>query len=115
MPIAPTEIALLIALILLAPLAVAGLSLINTGLGRSRSAAHTLLTSLCILAVAAGVYLICGFAWQGYIGTPAHVISVADMPWNWLARGPVFLRGLEFDCSPSPLAALSQMFHLAFS
>jgi Amt family ammonium transporter len=115
MPIAPTEIALLIALILLAPLAVAGLSLINTGLGRSRSAAHTLLTSLCILAVAAGVYLICGFAWQGYIGTPAHVISVADRQWNWLARGPFFLRGMEFDGSPSSLAAWSQMFSVGLA
>ena len=115
MPIAPTEIALLIALILLAPLAVAGLSLINTGLGRSRSAAHTLLTSLCILAVAAGVYLICGFAWQGYIGTPAHVVSVADMQWNWLARGPFFLRGMEFDGSPSSLAAWSQMFSVGLA
>src|SRR5260370_17600674 len=105
MPIAPTEIALLIALILLAPLAVAGLSLINTGLGRSRSAAHTLLTSLCILAVAAGVYLICGFAWQGYIGTPAHLISVADRQWNWLTGGPCFLRGPHIDrppLSPAP-------------
>ena len=103
MPIAPTEIALLIVLILLVPFAAAGLSLINAGLGRSRSAAHFLLTSLCTFAVAAGVYIICGFAWQGYIGVPAHVIVVAGVQWNWLARGPFFLRGMEFDGSPSRL------------
>ena len=115
MPISPPEIALLIVLILLVPLAAAGLSLINTGLGRSRSAAHSLLTSLCIFAVAAGVYMICGFAWQGYIGAPAHVVSVADQQWNWLARGPFFLRGLEFDSSPASLAAWLQMFSVGLA
>jgi ammonium transporter, Amt family len=115
MPISPPEIALLIALILLVPFALAGLSLINTGLGRSRSAAHTMLTSLCIFAVAAGVYLICGFAWQGYIGTRAHVISVGDQQWNWLARGPFFLRGMEFDGSPASLAAWLQMFSVGLA
>ena len=107
MPI--TEIALTIALILLVPLAVAGLSLINTGLGRSRSAAHTLLTSLCIFAVAGGVYMICGFAWQGYIGTPAHAFGAAGRDWNWLARGPFFLRGVEFDGTAISLAAWLQI------
>jgi Amt family ammonium transporter len=115
LPISPPEIALVIVLILLTPFAAAGLSLINTGLGRSRSAAHSLLTSLCIFAVAAGVYLICGFAWQGYIGTRAHVISVADVQWNWLARGPFFLRGMEFDGSPASLAAWLQMFSVGLA
>ena len=115
MPISPPEIALLIALILLVPFALAGLSLINAGLGRSRSAAHALLSSLCIFAVAAGVYLICGFAWQGYIGTRAHVISVAGQQWNWLARGPFFLHGMEFDGSPASLAAWLQMFSVGLA
>jgi ammonium transporter, Amt family len=115
LPISPPEIALVVVLILLTPFAAAGLSLINTGLGRSRSAAHSLLTSLCIFAVAAGVYLICGFAWQGYIGTRAHVISVADVQWNWLARGPFFLRGMEFDGSPASLAAWLQMFSVGLA
>lgn len=115
LPISPPEIALLIVLILLAPFAAAGLSLINTGLGRSRSAAHSLLTSLCIFAVATGVYLICGFAWQGYIGAPAHVISVAGQQWNWLGRGPFFLRGMEFDGSSISLAAWLQMFSVGLA
>src|SRR5689334_16606856 len=41
---------------------VAGLALINTGLGRSRNAAHALLAALCAAATAAIVYAICGFA-----------------------------------------------------
>ena len=41
-------------LILLVPFAIAGLALINTGLGRSHGAAHTMLASLCVFAVACG-------------------------------------------------------------
>src|SRR5262249_5597252 len=43
--------------------AIAGLALINTGLGRSRNSAHAMLAALCAAAVAAIVYVICGFAW----------------------------------------------------
>ena len=113
MPI--TQIVLVIVLILIAPFTIAGLALINAGLGRSRSAAHSLLTSLCIFSVAAGVYLICGFAWQGYIGAPAHVIVAAGRDWNWLARGPFFLRGLEFDGAPVSLAAGLQIFSVGLA
>jgi ammonium transporter, Amt family len=113
MPI--TEIALTIVLILLVPFAVAGLALINTGLGRSRSAAHTLLMSLCIFAVAGGAYLICGFAWQGYLGTPAHVVVAGGRDWNWLARGPFFLRGVEFDGTAISLAAWLQIFSVGLA
>src|SRR5260370_15945685 len=83
--------------ILLVPFAGAGLSLINTGLGRSRSAAHSMMASLCVIAVAAGVYFICGFAWQGFIGRPAHVFTVAGKVSNWIAAEPFFLRGLGLD------------------
>ena len=115
LPISTAEIGLLIVLILLAPFSVAGLSLINTGLGRSRSAAHCLLTSLCIFAVAVAVYTICGFAWQGYIGAPAHVIAVAGQPWNWLARSPFFLRAIQFDGAPISLAAGLQIFSVGLA
>ena len=67
--------------VLLVPLAPAGLSLINTGLGRSRSAAHAMLASLCVMAVAAIVY----------------------------AAQPLFLRGSVLDGSPASLAILLQM------
>src|SRR5208283_428089 len=48
--------AICVLLILLIPLAAAGIALINTGLGRSRNAAHMMLTSLCAMGVAAMVY-----------------------------------------------------------
>ena len=82
--------ALCIVFILLVPLAAAGLSLINTGLGRSRSAAHSMLASLCVIAVAALAYMVCGFAWQGFPGGPAHVLTVAGKEWNWIGAGPFF-------------------------
>jgi len=101
--------AVCILFILLVPLAGAGLALINTGLGRSRSAAHSMLASLCVVAVAALVYFACGFAWQGYLGRPAHVVTLAGKGWNWLAAEPLFLRGLKLDGSPASLAAWLQM------
>jgi Amt family ammonium transporter len=51
--------------ILLVPFAIAGLALINTGLGRSRSAAQAITTALCVLSTAALVYFVCGFAAAG--------------------------------------------------
>ena len=101
--------ALCIFLILLVPLAGAGLSLINTGLGRSRSAAHSMLASLCVVAVAALVYFACGFSWQGYLGRPAHVVTLAGKGWSWIAAEPFFFRGLKLDGSPDALAAWLQM------
>ena len=97
--------ALSILSILLVPFAIAGLALINTGLGRSRSAAHSMLASLCVFAVASVVYFICGFAWQGFADQPAHVFTVAGREWNWIAAGPFFLRALKLDGSPASLAA----------
>src|SRR6266436_4736242 len=104
-----TAVALCILFILLVPFAGAGLSLINTGLGRSRSAAHSMLASLCVIAVAALVYLVCGFAWQGFIGRPGHVLNLAGKTWNWIAFEPLFLRGLKLDGSPASLAVWLQM------
>lgn len=100
-----TSVALCIVFVLLVPFACAGLSLINTGLGRSRSAAHSMLASLCVMAVAAGVYFVCGFAWQGFVGRPAHVFNLAGKGWDWIAAEPLFMRGVELDGSPASLAA----------
>ena len=92
--------------IFLVPLAGAGLALINTGLGRSRSAAHSMMASLCVIATAALVYFVFGFSWQGFPGLPAHAITVGGKSWNWIAAQPVFLRGLALDGSPASLAVL---------
>ena len=88
------DIALVVAifLVLLVPFAAIGLSLINAGLGRAHSAAHLMLASLCAFAVAAGVYFVVGFAWQGYIDMPAHALLIDGKPWNLIAAVPFFFR-----------------------
>jgi ammonium transporter, Amt family len=110
-----TSTALCIFFILLVPLAAAGISFINSGLGRSRSAAHSMLASLCAIAVAAVAFFVCGFAWQGFIGRPAHVFAIAGKDWNWIAAEPFFLRGLQLDGSPASLAACLQMFSVGLA
>jgi Amt family ammonium transporter len=97
-------------LILLVPFAPVGLALINTGLGRSRSAAHSMMASLMAIAVAALVYFVFGFSWQGFAGGPAHVIIVEGHAWNWIAAQPFFMRGMDFSGSYSSLVALLQLF-----
>jgi Amt family ammonium transporter len=104
-----TTRALCILFIALVPFAAAGLSLVNTGLGRSRSATHSMLAALCVIAVAASVYFICGFAWQGFIGRPGHAFVVGGKAWNWIAAEPFFLRGVELDGSPTSLVVWLQM------
>jgi Amt family ammonium transporter len=95
--------------IFLVPLAAAGLTLINAGLGRSRSAAHAMLAALCVMAVAAIAYTLCGFAWQGFAGGAAYSLHAAGREWNWLAAEPLFLRGRAVDGSTAALVLLLQM------
>jgi Amt family ammonium transporter len=95
--------------IFLVPCAAAGLALISTGLGRSRSASHSMMSAMCVLAVAALAYFVCGFAWQGFAGGPAHVASVGGKPWSLLASGHFFLRREPLDGLPASLAALLGM------
>ena len=53
---------LLVVLDLFIPFAIAGLLLINTGLARSRSAAHMMMTGLVAVGIAVMVYFACGAA-----------------------------------------------------
>jgi ammonium transporter, Amt family len=101
--------------ILLIPFAGAGLSLINTGLNRSRNAAHAILCSLCIAAVAVIAFFVCGFAWQGTAELPSHVVTAAGRTWNWISAGPFFLRGVNFDGSAGSLIVLMQLFSVALA
>ncbi len=106
---------LCIASILMIPLAVAGLSLINTGLGRARSASQMILSSLCVFGVAALVYFAFGFAWQGYPGGPGYQMFVAGRGWSWIANSSFFLRNISFDGSPASLASLFGIFSVALA
>ncbi len=104
-----TAVALCIFCILLVPLAAAGLSLINAGLGRSRSAAHCMLASLCVISIAAIVYVVWGFSLQGLAGRSAHSIILGGKSWSWVAAEPLFFRGLDLDGTPASLAAWLQI------
>jgi ammonium transporter, Amt family len=100
--------ALAILFIVLVPFAVAGIALINTGLSRSRSAAHSMLATLCVVGSAVTAYFLMGFAWQGYPGLPSHAITVFGKDWDLLGAGRLFLRGVPLNGSHASLAILLQ-------
>jgi len=102
--------ALCLVSILLVPLAVVGLAVLTNGLGKSRSAAHAMLASMCVIAVASLVYIAVGFSWEGFAGCGSHVVTVGGKPWDWIARQPFFLRGLELNGSPASLSVVLQTF-----
>ncbi|MGB9076519.1 MAG: hypothetical protein WCC26_06770 [Terracidiphilus sp.] len=93
-PFSETSSVLTLALLLVAPLAIAGLSLINNGLGRSRSAAQAMLGSLLTLSVAAIVFALVGATFADGAFGPGHLFHLAGKPWNWAGTGPFALTGL---------------------
>jgi len=113
--LAPAAAAICIFLVLLVPLAAAGIALMGAGLGRARSAAHAMLASLCLVAVAALAYFVCGFAWQGAAGRSAHFLMVGGKPWGWIGAERFFLRSVPFDGSPVSLAAALQLFSVGIA
>jgi Amt family ammonium transporter len=122
-PIAPAmtdaAFALALALLLMAPLAIAGVALINTGLGRSRSAAQALLGNLAIVAVTAIVFALIGATVAGNLpGTPGsegHILHLAGKPWNWLGAGPFLLSGLAAAPAQAQLALLFEFLAVAMA
>jgi len=123
-PIAPSPpapvlteavLALTLALLFLAPLAIAGIALINTGLGRSRSAAQSLLGNVAILAVSAIVFALVGATFVGTLGAVGHCFQLAGKPWNWLGAGPLFLRGLGAAPPQTQLALLFEFMAVALA
>ncbi|MGB7926938.1 MAG: hypothetical protein WCF61_02215, partial [Terriglobales bacterium] len=114
-PLSEVSAVLCLLLVFLVPFAGVGLALINSGLGRARSAAHSMLSALCVTAVAALVYVIVGFAWQGVAGRPDHAVLIAGKSWGWIAAEPFFLRGLRLDLSTAALVVLLQMLSVALA
>ena len=99
--------AVTLCLLLVAPLALAGVALINTGLGRSRSAAQSLLGSLMIVAVTAIVFAVVGAAFTGVAGALGHSFDISGKPFDWLGSGRLLLGGLD---SAGPEAQLTLLF-----
>jgi len=110
---------LALALLFLCPLAIAGVALINAGLGRSRSAAQALLGNLAIVAVAAIVFALVGASFAGVLpGASASAgfsFHAAGKPWNWLGEGSFVLRGLASAAPQSQLALLFEFLAVAMA
>jgi Amt family ammonium transporter len=104
--------ALILALLLLAPLAIAGVALLNTGLGRSRSAAQSLLGCVTIIAVSAIAFAVVGVA---FAGNPSHIIVGAGKPWNWLGAAPLLLRNFNAAVPQTQIAVLFEFIAVAFA
>jgi ammonium transporter, Amt family len=107
--------ALVLALLLIAPLAIAGLALINTGLGRSRSAAQSLLGSLAVVAVTAIAFALIGATIAGTSGDAGHAFHLAGKSWNWIGAGPMFLGGLGAASAQTQLGLLFEFLAVALA
>ena len=92
-----TQMAVCVLFLMLAPLAWAGLALMNAGLGRARNAAHAMMAALCVIAVSACVYFVCGRSFQSYPGGAAYFFTAAGTPWNWIGAESLFFRGLPMN------------------
>ena len=88
-----TSFVLALGLLLLAPLAIAGVALINTGLGRSRSAAQSLLGSLVVISTAVIAFFAVGAAFAAASGGSDHILRISGRQWDWAGAGALFLRG----------------------
>jgi ammonium transporter, Amt family len=100
--------------ILLMPFAAAGLGLIQAGLGRSRSAAHALLTTVCALAVTSIVFILLGSAWSGFAGGAAHTFLLHGTRWDWLGAEPFLGRELHLDGGTNASANIAISLVLCF-
>ncbi len=105
-PLNDAAFALTLALLVLAPLALAGVALINTGLGRSRSAAQAMLGNVAILAVSAIAFAVVGAALTGAAGGAAFSFQVAGKSWSWLGAGRLLLGGFGGADPQTQLAVL---------
>jgi Amt family ammonium transporter len=106
-PFSETSFALSLGLLLIAPLAIAGVALINTGLGRSRSAAQSLLGSLMVISTAVIAFLAVGATFAAASAGADHFFHISGKPWDWAGTGSFFLRGLA---TLSPRAQLALLF-----
>lgn len=110
----PADSLLLIAflLLLLAPLALAGLALVNAGLGRSRSAAQSFLGSIAIVSISVIAFALLG---SSFAAPGGPVLVIAGKPWHWIGLGPVLLRHFAAQPLERQLGVLFQCLAAAFA
>ena len=110
-----TVFALTFVLLLIAPLALAGVALVNTGLGRSRSAAQAMLGNLVIVAVAAMVFAFWGASLAGAPGAREVAFHAAGKSWGVMGLGSLLLRGSESAAPQTQLALLFEFMAVAMA
>ena len=101
---------LCIVLIAMLPLALAGLALLNTGLGRSRSAAQSLLGALVAVSVAGVVFCVLGFSFAGFQGMTSYSLMLGSARLDWIGATGLFFSGLHWDGSLPGYAAAFELF-----
>jgi Amt family ammonium transporter len=115
LPLSETSFVLALLLLLLAPLTIAGVALINTGLGRSRSAAQSLLGGLAMVGISVIVFAIAGAAFAAASGDADHVFHLSGKLWNWAGAGPFMLGGLGAAPARAQLGLLFEFLALALT
>lgn len=110
-PLSGSAAILCVGLLALVPLAPAGVAFINTGLGRSRSAAQSLLGALCLAAIAAIVYFAFGYCFEG--AAAGHAVNIGGAAWDWAGASAPFFQSLTWTGSPASYAAAFQLFAVA--
>lgn len=108
-----TSFALLLVLLSMAPLALAGVALVNTGLGRSRSAAQSLLGSLVMMAVAVIAFGAVGAAFAAGPAGADHALHAGGRAWDVLGAGSLVLGGFGTATDHTQLGVLFEFFGVA--
>lgn len=109
----PASSALLaFALLLIAPLTIAGVAFLNTGLGRARSAAQALVGSITLAALATILFVAFGSALATGPGLAFHL---AGKPWNLFGSGVFFACGLASQPIEAQLGLLFELFAVALT
>lgn len=114
-PMSEAVFALTLGLLLIAPFSIAGLALINTGLGRSRSATQALLGNVAIVAIAAIVFAVAGAALAGSLSATGHVFHLAGKSWDWVGSGHLMASGLGSAPAAEQLALLFEFLAVALA
>jgi len=116
-PMAMSEsgFALAFGLLMLAPLALAGVALVNTGLGRSRSAAQSLLGSISIAAAAIVMFALVGAALAAPASGAGHMLTLGGKQWGWAGMGPLALHGFSSMPARTQLGDLFAFFAVAMA
>jgi Amt family ammonium transporter len=99
-------------LLLIAPLTIAGVAFLNTGLGRARSAAQALVGSIALAALAAILFVAFGSALATGPGLAFHL---AGKPWNLFGSGVFFACGLASQPIEAQLGLLFELFAVALT